>query len=148
MAGAPLSASVRRHLRSMTRVATRWILLPFAVIAGFVLAGLVAERLAIAIGVWTYPVIGFCAASAVVGVAYIIAPTSKLTAAFASYLAGSVLAYKALKDRYDPRTYEPTLMPLWITLAGGAITLVVVSVHNFGKKPAPSKTSLERTREE
>jgi divalent metal cation (Fe/Co/Zn/Cd) transporter len=82
-----------------------------------------------------------------VGVAYLVAPTGKLIAAAVSYAIGSVLAYQALKDCSDPRTYEPTLMPLWVTLAGGAITLAVVVVRSFAKRRLPSNTSLERTRE-
>lgn len=131
----------------MTPTFPRWVLLPFAAIASFAVAGLIAERLAIALQVWSYPLIGFCAASAVVGVAYLVAPTGKLIAAAVSYAIGSVLAYEALKDCYDPRTYEPTLMPLWVTLSGGAITLAIVAVHAFAKRQLPSNTSLERTRE-
>jgi hypothetical protein len=131
----------------MRRTFIRWVLLPFAAILAFVLVGVCAERVAIALEVWTYPVIGFCAAFAVVATVYFVAPGQKLLAAFISYAIGGVLAYEALKDCYDPRTYEPTLMPLWVTLAGGAIALAAVAVHSFGKGWLPSNTSLERTRE-
>jgi len=131
----------------MTLTSIRWLLLPLAPIVAFAFGGLLGERLAIALGFWTYPLTGFCAASAVVSAAYIVAPERKLFAASISYAIGGALAYLALRDCYDPRTYEPTLMPLWVTLSGGAVTLAIGAIHSFGKGRPPSNTSLERTRD-
>ena len=131
----------------MSRTAIRWLLLPFATVLAMVLAVLCGERFAIVLGFWSRPVVGFCAAFAAVSIVYIVAPVRKLFSASIAYLVGATLAYSALKDSYDPRTYEPTLMPFWVTLAGGALALAIMAGDAFGRAQPPPNKSLERTRE-
>jgi hypothetical protein len=131
----------------MNRDRVRYSLLPLAAVLAFVLGGMFGERVAIALGFWTYPLTGFCAAFAVVSVVYLVAPDRKFYSSCISYVIGAVLAFLALKDCYDPRTYEPTLMPFWVTLAGGAFALAIAAAHTFGGARSPSNTSLDRTRE-
>jgi hypothetical protein len=131
----------------MSLTALRWILLPFAAVLALVLAALCAERIGIALRLWTYPFVGFFSAFAVVSTAHAVAPARKFFSAFISYVIGGAFAYAALKDCYDPRTYEPTLMPFWVTLAGGAFALAIAATHTFGRAAPPSNKSLERTRE-
>ena len=125
----------------MTRTELRWVLLPFEVALAFILVGKAAALIAEKLHISSEPVSGFFAAFAVVAVTYLGAPRSKLFAAVISFVLGGAVAYGVLKDSFDPRTYEPTLMPFWVTLAGGALAITIASVHAFLKRGSPSNTS-------
>jgi hypothetical protein len=136
----------------MSRTAIRWILLPFEVLLGFVLVGILAVMAAGQFYLWYEPVGGFFAAIAVVALAYVRAPQRPLLAALVAYLLGATVAQQLLWERsFYPENYanayEPTNFPFWVTLAGGALAFVSVTMYAFLKRRSTSNKSLERTRE-
>jgi hypothetical protein len=135
----------------VTRIAIRWVLLPFEMVLGFVLSGIAIGLLVERLHVWFEPVVGFLVAGVVVVTAYARAPARPLLSAFVTYLIGAAVAYSLLRNSYFPentlRAYEPTLIPLWVTLGGGVLALVAVAAHAFRKTRSTSSKSLERTRE-
>jgi hypothetical protein len=135
----------------VTRTEIRWVLLPFEVVLGFVLSGIAIGLLVDQLHVWFEPVVGFLVAIVVVVTAYVRAPARPILAALVSYVLGAAVAYALLRSSYYPentsRAYEPTLIPLWATLVGGAVALLAVVAHTFRKTRSTSNKSLERTRE-
>lgn len=107
--------------------AWRWILLgplTFAamIASGFILSAILGPRI-----VFDEPVVGFLTAFVTVGTAYFIAPTYKLSAATCYFLIGAALACWILRSTTypedHPKAYQPTMIPLYMTLLGGIISL-------------------------
>lgn len=82
--------------------------------------------------IWDEPYVGFITAFIVVLVAYLVPPSDKLSAASFYFLLGSILAWWILKDSFypakHPKAYQPTLIPLYVTLLGGMTALGIVTV--------------------
>ena len=85
----------------MTRTEIRWVLLPFEILLGFVLAGIAAVLVAGQLYVWYEPVGGFFAAIAVVAVAYIRAPAWPVMAALVVHS----MHFRCLKNISYPPGY-------------------------------------------
>ena len=124
-----------------------WMLAPFTVAGGFVVAGVGAAMLASAFGVWDLPVAGFAAALAVVLVAEVAAPSHKLAFSVLCFCVGAVVAWWALKGSYYPenhptKAYLPTYWPLTATLFGGVIGVLAAIVRSLLLKRRPSAQAL------
>ena len=109
----------------------RWLLSLFAVLGAFVFCGLGGAVLADVIEVWQTPVAGFCAAFAVVAVAYLSAPARAKGYALGIAVVGTVIACLILRDQVYPETYgelayQTSWIPLISTIAGGLAALVIV----------------------
>ena len=132
----------------MTRIVIRWILLPFEVALGFLLAAIAAVYIVDQLHLWWEPVVGFLAAFAVVSISYARAPRRPLRVAFVSYVLGGVAAYRLLRDSSFPedfpRPYDSTFIPFCVTLAGGALALAAAGAHTALRRRSTTNKSLER----
>jgi hypothetical protein len=127
----------------------KWTLAVLAVIGGFLVAGIAGGLMAEILGFWDLPGAGFCAAFAVVVVAYLAAPSHKFSFAIAALAVGAVAAWLILIPSYYPESYgdrgayQPTSLPIILTYAGGIVGLVVAGVlkrwagPNNSFKPMP-----------
>ena len=131
--------------------ATRWVAVPFssmAACAGTLTAtDLVGRALAttsppsiesmlpldVRIGM-AYAV----AAALFVVVGAIMAPGHRIIVAGILYLLGATVAWYGLKDWYFPehhsQAYQPSLVPMWLTLSGGMVGIIVVSARSHSHK--------------
>ena len=114
----------------------RWSLMVIAVIASFVVAGIVGAFVADMLGLWFLPTIGFIAAFAVVLATYLSAPRRKFTSSVVAMLIGAVVAWLLVEPSYYPASYgeslayEPTHLPIVVTYAGGLLGLLVSALLN------------------
>jgi hypothetical protein len=112
----------------------RWALAVALVLVAFIVAGVSGAFLAQVLGLWSYPVAGPIAASAVVLAAYFSAPTRKLLAALVALLAGAIAAWFILEPSWypenygSPRAYQLTHLPLVATYLGGIASLLFVAL--------------------
>jgi hypothetical protein len=124
-----------------------WMLAPFTVAGGFLVAGVGGAMGASALGVWDLPVAGFAAALAVVVVASVAAPSHKLMFGVFCFLVGALIAWWALEGSYYPeshptKAYLPTFWPLGSTLAGGVLGVILVALRWGRRRPTASAHSL------
>lgn len=103
---------------------SKWALCIFAVAGGFFTCGFGGAFIASYFGLWDLPIAGFCAAFAVVSLAYASAPTHNNIAAIVSFAVGAVLAWYFLESSFYPESYQElayqqTYVPLFSTLVGG-----------------------------
>lgn len=82
--------------------------------------------------IWHEPYVGFITAFIVVLTAYIISPSAKLPTASTFFTIGAFLAWWMLRNSFypenHPKAYQPTLIPLFTTIAGGIAALGIVTV--------------------
>jgi hypothetical protein len=76
---------------------------------------------------------GFCAAFAVVVVAYLAAPSHKQTASAVAFALGAIVAWHLLEQSFYPenhaaRPYGSTNLPLIATYVGGMLGLAVAAM--------------------
>jgi hypothetical protein len=109
---------------------SQWIISLFSIVGAFFLSGIGGAFIADAFNFWTLPISGFCAAFAVISVAYFAVP--KLTSLILTglFIAGSALAWLMLEPSYYPEhyselAYQSTHIPFIATISGGAIALVI-----------------------
>lgn len=112
---------------------SKWALCIFAVAGGFFTCGFGGAFIASYFGLWDLPIAGFCAAFAVVSLAYASAPTHNNIAAIVSFAVGAVLAWYFLESSFYPESYQElayqqTYVPLFSTLVGGFLPLAIVHV--------------------
>lgn len=125
----------------------KWVLAVLAVVGGFTASGIAGSIATDALGFWSLPGAGCCAAFTVVVVAYISAPDSKFFAACTALVLGAIAAWLIVEPSWYPESYgergayQPTHLPLITTYIGGIAGLIVVAVHNFGRKPNNSLKS-------
>jgi hypothetical protein len=97
-----------------------------------VATGLLTSMLLMPRMIWHEPYVGFITAFVVVTSAYIVPPSSKLSAATVYFILGSCLAWWMLKDSFypeiHPKAYQPTLIPLYATISGGIMALGIVTI--------------------
>lgn len=117
---------------------TQWLLALLAVVGAFFLAGLAGSVVADALGFWHIPGAGFCAALAVVVVAYVAAPSFKFTLSCLAFAVGAVLAWVVLEPswypdmrRYGAVAYQPTHLPILATYIGGIIGLSLTGIFKW-----------------
>src|SRR5688572_3616332 len=100
-----------------------FLALPFAVIGTFVATALVALYVASMFTNWTELFVGPVSAAAVVSVTFWLAPAKKKLSGIIMLLIGAAFAWLLLRDSYypelHPQAYQPTLLPFWVTIAGG-----------------------------
>ena len=113
----------------------RWILAPLAVFGAFLIAGIAGAFATGALGFWSLPGAGFCAAPAVVLSAYFAAPKSRrLLCAGCAFVIGAVAAWVLLEPAWypesygAPRAYQRTYLPFIATCIGGVVGLVAIGV--------------------
>jgi hypothetical protein len=60
-----------------------------------------------------------------------VAPKHRTTVSIFLYAVGATVAWEGLKDWYfpehHPRAYQPSLVPMWLTLGGGLIAVLMVA---------------------
>ena len=112
----------------------RWILLGPLVLTIMVATAAFADGILRPRLIWHEPYVGFITAFVVVLTAYIGAPTAKISAASTFFTLGALLAWWILKDSFypeiHPKAYQQTLIPLFATLAGGVISLGLVTIKH------------------
>lgn len=102
----------------------KWSIAVFAVIGAFFSFGIFGAGVASLLGVWETPVAGFFAAFGVVVVTYISVPSRSRISAATVFLVGCAVAWTVLEpssypELYERKAYQPTHLPLVITLLGG-----------------------------
>lgn len=117
------------HLNEMVRC----IIAILSMLGAFFGCAIAAAFGAQFIGLWPLPVSGSCAAFGVVSVAYIAAPSHRLTTAVLVYLLGVAIAWVVLEpsaypDTYVGREYQPTHLPFIVTCMGGTLSLALLPV--------------------
>ncbi len=110
-------------MNALAYTTARWLLTFLAVVVAGVLGAFFGEQLAIVLRLWAWPSSGFCAESAVVLAAYFAAPRYKIATATLALILGVAIAWAAMEPSWDPRTYEPTHLPMIATGAAGIIAL-------------------------
>ena len=120
----------------MRVVAVRsWLLASVKVFVAFVFFGVAGAFLASYTGVWDTPVAGFCAAFGVVVTAFLAAPQLKLATATASFIVGAAVAWWLVGDSFWPeglpKAYQPTNVPFYCTVAGGAFALLWCAIFRL-----------------
>ena len=130
-----------------------WIMAAFAVVGGFVVAGVAGSVLTDFAGFWHLPGAGFSAALATVALAYLAAPNHKLSCAFGALIIGAAVAWYVLEPSWLPENYgdrgayEPTHLPIIATYVGGVVGLLLVALYrrwagpNNSFKPKPLRGS-------
>jgi hypothetical protein len=124
-----------------------WMLAPFTVIGGFLVAGAGGALVASGFGVWELPVAGFVAALGAVLVASVAAPSHKLLFSLFCFCLGAAVAWWALDGSFYPenhptKAYQPTLWPWGSTLAGGLLGVLSVIVRSRPRKLSASAHAL------
>ena len=103
----------------------RWLSLPLVVPAAFIVGFMFGGAASQALGMWEEPVVGFCAALAVVLAGHHAVPTHRFAVSVVLLLAGGVTAYRLIGRSWYPegyeKAYEPTYLPLLITFLGGLL---------------------------
>jgi MFS-type transporter involved in bile tolerance (Atg22 family) len=103
-----------------------------AALGAFVAAVVAVDIIAGRIGVWRTLAIGIVAAPIVVLTAYAVAPEKKRLAAAIAFSIGAAAATYLLRNDYYPElyenAYEPTMIPLFATIASGAIALIATAL--------------------
>ena len=107
-----------------------WPIAAFAVLGAFISCGFGGGVVAELLGVWPLPTMGFCAAFAVVALAYLSAPKFNNLIAILIFLVGSLLAWLILKSIYHPEVSEQSVpqqnyLPFISTVAGGLAALLI-----------------------
>jgi len=107
----------------------KWIISGFAIIGAFFTSGIGASGLASLVSVWTIPYAGFCAAFSVVYIAGITAPQHPKKYSIFVFSVGALVAWFFLNnytypESYTTKAYQPTLIPLMVTLMGGTLGLL------------------------
>ena len=111
-------------------MALKWTLAFLAALGGFTAGGIIGSVASDLAGYWYRPGAGFCAALAVVVVAYLAAPTHKLLSATVVLLLGAIAAWIVLEPSWYPESYAPTHAPIIATYVGGALGfLVAAGIH-------------------
>jgi hypothetical protein len=101
----------------------RWTLIPVAAMCGCAASNVAADVSAgLAYG---------AAAAAFVVVGAIVAPKYRLTVSAGLYAVGALVAWQLLRGWYfpegHPRGYQPSQIPLVLTLCGGAIAVLAIA---------------------
>ena len=113
--------------------AMRWLMLPPAVTAAFIGAGVVGVLTAALANVWEEAVTGFLCAVAVVMSAYILAPKFKLATATAAFLVGAIVAWNLVSPPSPRPEFSentgitlgiPTYQSILVTYVGGTLSWV------------------------
>ena len=116
---------------------SKWLVAPFAVLGAFVVAGIAGALVMDGLGFWDPPGAGFCAAAAVVCMAYFAAPRYQLASACVALVLGAVVAWLLLEPsslperRGDPQAYQPTHIPVVATYLGGVAGLLTAFASSF-----------------
>lgn len=110
-----------------------WLICMLCTVGAFTLVLMASMLGAEAARLWSEPAAGFCSALAVVLTAYVSAPVHKQRAAGAAFLLGAALAWYLLRGAFYPESYralayQPTMIPLLATLAGGALGLLLTGL--------------------
>jgi len=110
----------------------RWILLGPLVLVSMVATAACMDALLRPRLIWHEPYVGFITAFTVVLTAYIISPCAKISAASTFFAIGALLAWWMLRNSFypenHPKAYQPTLIPLFMTIAGGIAALGIVTI--------------------
>lgn len=130
-----------------------WGVAILAILGAFLVAGVLGAVVASSLSRWDLPASGFAAAFAVVLAAYIAAPSRHITCAVTALVLGASIATWAFRDgsfypeSYETVAYQPTYLPLWLTVSGGVVGLLCVLAHAHlsRRHTSPNKT-MEPTR--
>ncbi len=118
----------------------RWFCLPPAVFAVFMFLGLALQFLNTFAHVWFEPAGGFILALVWVLSAHFIAPDRKPVASAIAFGVGAMFAWKLIGHSYypenHPQAYQPTHIPILVTIAGGFLGVAVsMTIEMMKRKP-------------
>ena len=123
---------------------TRWFCLPPTVFAVFMFLGLALQFLNSVVHVWFEPTAGFILALVWVLSAQFIAPARKPIASVVAFAVGAMFAWKRIGYSWypenHPKAYQPTHIPILMTISGGLLGLAVSMTIEMMKK-TPNQAS-------
>ncbi len=118
----------------------QWSVSIFSIVGAFFIFGISSGLISGYFGFWEKPISGFFAAFTTVFMAYISAPKYKKIYAILFFVLGAIAAYFALEPSFypvsHPNAYEPTHLPLIVTLSGGVIAIVIIALLGKNKQNA------------
>ena len=109
----------------------RWILITPALIASFIVTGIISLLFSEWIRLWYEPIVGFNCALVWVLVATLIAPDHKKEVAIVALTTGAICAWFVLEspssypEGYGSRSYQRTYLSYFVTIMGGVIGSVL-----------------------
>ena len=122
----------------------QFIALPVAVFIAFCFSGLVGSVIVSWFTRWNEPFIGPLCASVVIFVTFWLAPAKKKISGLIALLLGSFAAWFLLRHCFypegHPKAYQPTLIPLIVTIAFGIGSYIACFIFwRHEKKPEPNQ---------